>query len=248
MSHVLHSVAIAWVPFRSHSIDTQSSHSICQTTYHCITNLPQGTIAALQLIATRKQGQQRQFQGEMIMDKDTAYLTLGLPPFASLEQVKLQYRKIVHDSSHNQFFHSTNFAADPGLKKAAQAAHDQLLRISTAYSFLTVPDSSRHSDAYSYHTTQTPVCTPLLVGELGCFDLPAEETPKRTLDEIDTVMQHPAASPSKKIKLHQQESLPPPFIIRTSIKRDSWAVEQSAQNVDVSSTPTKRMKVSPLCT
>jgi hypothetical protein len=185
------------------------------------------------------------------MDKDTAYLTLGLPPFASLEQVKLQYRRIVHDSSHNQLFHSADFAADPGLKKAAQAAHDHLLRISTAYSFLTVPDSGRHADAYTYTTSHhtTPVCTPLLVGGLGCFDLPVEQTPKRTLGEIDTVMYHPAESPNKKIKLHQQESVPPPFIIRTSIKRDSWAVEQSSRDSGASSsTPSKRMKVSPICT
>jgi hypothetical protein len=136
-----------------------------------------------------------------------------------------------------------------GFKKATQAAHDHLLRISTAYSFLTVPDSGRHADAYTYTTSHhtTPVCTPLLVGGLGCFDLPVEQTPKRTLGEIDTVMYHPAESPNKKIKLHQQESVPPPFIIRTSIKRDSWAVEQSSRDSGASSsTPSKNESITHL--
>ena len=192
------------------------------------------------------------------MDVDTAYLTLGLHPFASLEQVKSQYHKIVLDSRHNhhlcQLLHPTNFAADPGLKKAAQAAHDHLLRISTAYSFLTVPGPGLHTDASSYTTTpsiaHTPICAPpLLVGGLGYYsDLPDEETSKRTLERIESVTPH-SSSPHKKIKLqHQQESMPPPFIIRTSIKRDAWAVEQFPGDSGASSTPSKRMKVSPLCT
>ena len=186
-------------------------------------------------------------QEELNMTLESAYTELGLTLFSSLEQVKTQYRRLA--LSH----HPDKVQGDSRVKKAA---HDDFSRISAAYEFLTSRDTQTNVETpILYSTSFTdpyqlfrqsfdvgPITIPYRVVS-GYLTAEAQPHPKRTYEEIS-----PPSSPittavhafsSKRIKVEHYVP-PPPLLIRSSVKRDSWAVDQS------SFAPTKRMRMSPI--
>mmetsp|Transcript_9892 Transcript_9892/g.16433 ORF Transcript_9892/g.16433 Transcript_9892/m.16433 type:complete len:224 (-) Transcript_9892:128-799(-) len=189
---------------------------------------------------------------------EIAYATLGLPVFASLDEIKSQYRRLAL-TSHPDKVH--------GDVVAKKAAHDQFAKISAAYELLTSPELQHttrsavlyapFSDPYQLFRQSFGEGMPIngLItmprGISGYLMAAAPEPIKRTYEEIS-----PPSSPITTATLHEcdfaapafkrpkfQHAPPPPFLIRHSVKRDAWSVDPSSFDF----VPSKRMRTS-ICT
>jgi hypothetical protein len=205
----------------------------------------------------------------MIMNNATmeaAYATLGLPFFASPDEVKSQYRRLAL-TNHPDKVH--------GGALVKKVAHDQFARISAAYELLVCPELQQTTESPVLYAS--PFSDPYQlfrqsVGENGTITIPHPTTNgisgyltaaaaplspepvvmiKRMYEEISppsspittaTTFDSQQFMPAlKRLKVHHAP--PPPFLIRHSVKRDaSWAVESPFDFV-----PSKRMRTS-ICT
>jgi DnaJ domain len=174
------------------------------------------------------------------MDTDAAYATLGLPPFSSIDQVKLQYRKFA------LMYHPDRVSIDH-----KKAAHDHFARISTAYELLTgrnaqtidppqILYSTTFANPYSllrsYPRTQA---NQVMLNPLPYLPSTEDEKSNKRIfsdaniesnqDDDESQCWNSASKRLRMINTPPEKnpefvSEPIPFDVRYSIKRDCWSM------------------------